>query len=215
MPLIFRTTLTRCLAAIAALTMLSCLAAPRAHASEAPLFAPVGARAPVPIGWTQFCSTYAKVCDTQPSAPRDVVLDDEALNDLGRVNTWVNHNIKPEPDMDHYGMIQWWRFPDDGAGACHSYALLKRRMLMQAGWPREALLMTIVHEDFGRGEGHAVLTVKTDRGDFILDNLTDDIRLWSNTTYGFYKRQSQADPNVWVWLSDPRTVEVTGAVALH
>jgi predicted transglutaminase-like cysteine proteinase len=71
-------------------------------------------------------------------------------------------------DMDHYGLIQWWRYPDDGAGACHSYALLKRR-----------LLMTIVHES--NGDGHAVLTVKTDRGEFILDNLTDDILLWSNT----------------------------------
>jgi len=70
-------------------------------------------------------------------------------------------------DMDHYGLIQWWRYPDDGAGACHSYALLKLR-----------LLMTIVHES--NGDGHAVLTVKTDRGEFILDNLTDDL-LWSNT----------------------------------
>jgi predicted transglutaminase-like cysteine proteinase len=86
------------------------------------------------------------------------------------------------------------RYPDDGAGACHSFALLKRRLLMQAGWSRQALLMTIVHEL--DGEGHAVLTVKTDRGEFILDNLTDDILLWSKTPYRYYKRQSQDDPMV-------------------
>ena len=46
--------------------------------------------------------------------------------------------------------------------------LLKRRMLMQAGWPREALLITVVRDK--KGDGHAVLTVKTDKGEFILDN---------------------------------------------
>jgi predicted transglutaminase-like cysteine proteinase len=102
-------------------------------------------------------------------------------------------------------VIQWWRYPDDGAGACHSYALLKRRMLMQAGWPRSALLMTVVRE--ANGEGHAVLTVKTNKGEFILDNLSQNILLWSETPYHYIKRQSQTDPNVWVSLSDPREVE--------
>jgi predicted transglutaminase-like cysteine proteinase len=121
---------------------------------------------------------------------------------LVRVNKWVNDNIKPLTDPDHYGMIMWWRYPDDGAGACHSYALLKRRMLIQAGWPRESLLMTIVRET--NGDGHAVLTVRTDKGEFILDNLNENIVLWSETPYLYIKRQSQADPNVWIWLGDPR-----------
>ena len=162
----------------------------------------VGASTPVPAGWLQFCETYVSVCGTRPSTPRDLVLSREALGELTRVNTWVNHNIQPMTDTDHYGMIQWWRYPDDGIGACHSYALLKRRLLIEAGLPREALLMTIVWLDHGRGEGHAVITVKTDRGEFILDNLTDDILLWSNTPYFFYKRQSQSDPNAWVLLKD-------------
>jgi predicted transglutaminase-like cysteine proteinase len=165
------------------------------------LYASIGQRTLTPpIGWVQFCQTYKGICATKPLPPLDVVLDGKAWNELKRVNLRVNHNIKPETDMDHYGMIQWWRYPDDGAGACHSYALLKRRLLMQAGWPRQALLMTIVHEK--DGDGHAVLTVVTDRGEFILDNLTDDILLWSKTPYRYYKRQSQADPNVWVWIDD-------------
>ena len=72
--------------------------------------------------------------------------------------------------------------------------LLKRRMLMEAGWPREALLITVVRDK--KGEGHAVLTVKTDKGEFILDNQEEDILLWSETGYRFVKRQSQSDPNV-------------------
>ena len=141
------------------------------------------------------------------------MLDDKAWTALKQVNGWVNHNIKPMTDMDHYGMIQWWRYPDDGAGACHSYALLKRRLLIQAGWPRQALLMTIVHEN--DGEGHAVLTVETDRGEYILDNLTDNILLWSKTPYSYYKRQSQDDPNVWVWLDDTRKDVVTSSIRPH
>lgn len=167
------------------------------------LYVRVGARTSAPpIGWTQFCQTYAQECRTQRLQARDIVLTDAALGDLGRLNAFVNRTIRPMTDRDHYGMVQWWRYPDDGAGACHSYALLKRRLLIEAGWPRQALLMTIVRQT--SGEGHAVLTVKTDRGEYILDNLTDEVRLWSKTPYGFHKRQSQDDPNQWVWLDETR-----------
>jgi predicted transglutaminase-like cysteine proteinase len=177
---------------------------PVVEAASAPqLYAVVGQRTQTPpVGWVQFCETYAAECATDPLPPRDIVLDKKAWTDLNRINIWANHNVKPMTDMDHYGMVQWWRYPDDGAGACHSYALLKRRLLMQAGWARQALLMTIVHQL--SGEGHAVLTVKTDRGEFILDNLTDDVRLWSKTPYRYYERQSQDDPNVWIRLDDFR-----------
>lgn len=185
-----------------------------ANAGAPELYAKVGefTSAP-PIGWTQFCQTYQAECATKPLPARDVVLDGKAWNDLKRINDWANHSIKPMTDMDHYGMVQWWRYPDDGAGACHSYALLKRRALMQAGWPRQALLMTIVHE--ANGDGHAVLTVKTDHGEYILDNLTDDIRLWSQTPYRYYKRQSQGDPNVWVWLEDGHTDIASSSIRVH
>src|SRR5262249_53100064 len=79
---------------------------------------------------------------------------------------------------------------------------LKRKMLMQAGWPRQALLITVVRDE--QGDGHAVLTAKTDKGEFILDNQNEDVLLWSETGYRFVKRQSQDDPSVWVALGDPR-----------
>ena len=201
-------------AVISAIVVLSCWFTGYGTAGAAALYASLGERTPAPpIGWVQFCQTYQSECNTTPLPPRDVVLNDKAWNDLKAVNDRVNRTIKPVTDMDHYGVIQWWRYPDDGSGACHSYALLKRRLLMQAGWPRQALLMTIVHE--ADGEGHAVLTVKTDRGEFILDNLTDDILLWSATPYHYYKRQSQDDPNVWVRLDDQYTDVATSSVRPH
>lgn len=208
-----RALVERC-AAVSAIVVSLYLCVGAGSASAQALYASVGERTqPAPIGWVQFCQTYHGECDTKPLPPLDVVLDETAWNNLKRVNDWVNHNIKPETDMDHYGMIQWWRYPDDGAGACHSYALLKRRLLMQAGWPRQALLMTIVHE--ANGEGHAVLTVKTNRGEFILDNLTDDILLWSRIPYQYYKRQSQSDPNVWVWLDGTHADIATSSGRAH
>ena len=80
-----------------------------------------------------------------------------------RVNDWVNDSIAPMTDMEHWGVVEKWSYPDDGKGDCEDYVLLKRRMLMQAGWPREALLITVVRDK--KGDGHAVLTVKTDKGD--------------------------------------------------
>jgi len=190
---------------------LFCLCVTQAQTSESPRFIQLGSKTNVPSGWLQFCISYNSECLTTASQPRDIVLTDKAWKNLVSVNAWVNNNIKPMTDMEHYRMIQWWRYPDDGAGACHSYALLKRRILMQAGWPREALLMTIVRET--NGEGHAVLTVKTDKGEYILDNLNQNILLWSETPYHYVKRQSQADQNNWVSLRDTREVNVTSSRA--
>ncbi len=57
-----------------------------------------------------------------------------------------------------------------------------------------------------------MLTVKSDRGEFTLDNLTDDILLWWETPYRYYKRQSQDDPNTWVWIEDDHMDFPTSAI---
>jgi predicted transglutaminase-like cysteine proteinase len=136
-----------------------------------------------------------------------VVLTPKAFKDLIRVNRWVNDSIKPMTDMEHWGVIEKWSYPDDGYGDCEDYVLLKRRLLISAGWPREALLITVVRDK--KDEGHAVLTVKTDRGEFILDNQAEEVLPWMDTGYRFVKRQSQADQNVWISLGDPRSVPLT------
>ena len=162
-----------------------------------------------PIGWTEFCIEYAPECDTAPSVPRDVVLSTRALLELKRINVAVNSTIKPMTDMDHWGVVERWNYPEDGYGDCEDYALQKRKLLMVAGWPREALLMTVVRDQ--NGNGHAVLTVKSDRGEYILDNQTNDILSWEDTGYRFVKRQSQFDPNVWVSLGEPRAAPATAS----
>jgi predicted transglutaminase-like cysteine proteinase len=176
-------------------------------AEEHALFISVGDLTRAPIGWIEFCVEYDPECKTKPSTPRDVVLSTQAWKDLIRVNHWVNSTVKPMTDMDHWGVVERWNYPDDGYGDCEDYVLQKRKLLMQAGWPREALLITVVRDK--NGDGHAILTVKTDKGEYILDNQTDEVLLWSDTGYRFVKRQSQYDPNVWVALGEPRPAPLT------
>lgn len=176
---------------------------------DRPSYAAVGDVTRAPIGWVEFCVEYKTECDTRPSAPRDVVLTPKAWSDLVKVNAWVNDTIQPITDQEHWGVVERWNYPDDGKGDCEDYVLLKRRMLMQAGWPREALLITVVRDK--KGDGHAVLTVKTNRGEFILDNQEGEVLPWNKTGYRFVKRQSQSDPNTWVSLGEPRAPAVVSA----
>ena len=194
--------------AAASLIALAALAASTAgNAEERPLFISLGDAARAPIGWIEFCVAYEPECKTKPTPPRDVMLSVQAWKDLERVNLFVNTHVKPMTDLEHWGVVERWNYPDDGYGDCEDYVLLKRKMLLQAAWPRQALLITVVRDR--NGDGHAVLTVKTDKGEFILDNQSQDILLWSETGYHFVKRQSQTDPNLWIGLGDPRPAVAT------
>jgi len=83
--------------------------------------------------------------------------------------------------------------------------LLKRKTLADLGWGTTNLLVAVVFDE--AGEGHAVLVVRTDRGDFVLDNKVDEVRRWDETAYRYVKRQSTRDPNLWVRISDTRWAE--------
>ena len=193
-------------AALMATAMLAGLGAAKAASDEAPLYVEVSEAARAPIGWIEFCASNPGECAAIPSAPRDVVLTAKAFKDLVSINRYVNESVKPMTDLEHWGTIEKWSYPDDGYGDCEDYVLLKRRLLIQAGWPREALLITVARDR--RDEGHAVLTVKSDRGEFILDNQAGAVLPWFATGYRFVKRQSQKDPNVWVSLGNPLPVHI-------
>ena len=189
------------------------LSASAKAADERPLYASLGDATRAPIGWVEFCTDSPAECKSGPSQPRDIVMTQAAWRDLLKVNRWVNETIKPMTDMDHWGVVEKWSIPTDGYGDCEVYVLLKRKMLIDAGWPRESLLITVVRDKMG--EGHAVLTIKSDKGEFILDNQNENVVPWTETGYRFVKRQSQSDPNVWVSLGDPRPAALTASARDH
>ena len=164
-------------------------------------YAAVGAETSVPFGWVDFCRRYEAECNDEQAAAVDINLSAKALQEIDHVNRWVNANVEPITDMDHWGLVDRWDYPLDGKGDCEDYALLKRKMLIDIGFPRQALLMTVVKDN--AQEGHAILTLKTNKGEFVLDNLNDEVKPWTTSGYRFVKRQSQQDANVWVMLGPP------------
>ncbi|WP_457795528.1 transglutaminase-like cysteine peptidase [Methylocystis sp. S23] len=168
---------------------------------DASSYAATGAETSVPYGWVDFCQRNRAECDDDARIPADIQLDAAAFDKISRVNLWVNKHIEPIADTDHWGAIDQWDYPTDGRGDCEDYALLKRRLLIEQGFPREALLLTVVKEK--NGDGHSVLTVRTNRGEFVLDNLADLVKPWKKTPYRFVKRQSQHNQNIWVALGEP------------
>jgi predicted transglutaminase-like cysteine proteinase len=149
------------------------------------------------MAWVKFCEQFAAECSINTAEPAAIELTPQVWNTIVAVNRRVNTRIKPITDKDHWGLLDRWEFPDDGMGDCEDFQLLKRRMLVERGLPRRAMRMTVVIDELG--EGHAVLTIRTDRGDYILDNKTSAILSEEQTGYVFVKRESQ-DVVGWVSL---------------
>jgi predicted transglutaminase-like cysteine proteinase len=175
-------------------------AAAQAAISQPGAFAPIFGETSPPIGWVRFCQSRPWECRDSGRAPRDAVMTRARLAELVELNRRVNAEIEPKTDLEIYGVEEHWTYPTAGVGDCEDYVLEKRRRLMQRGWPESALLITVVRDR--RGDGHAVLIVRTNEGDLVLDNVTDEVKPWRDTGYRFVKRQSQWSPNVWVSLPD-------------
>jgi predicted transglutaminase-like cysteine proteinase len=191
----------------AKILVLGCIASgaafPAAAGNRLPVssLSPLGPETSVPFGWVDFCQRYGGECDEAQGAPEAIDLTPAAFQKIEKINAGVNAKVDPVADADHGGVPDAWDYPGDNKGDCEDYALLKRRMLMEAGFPRAALLMTVVKD--AHGDGHAVLLVRTSRGDFVLDNLADEVKPWMRAGYRFVKRQSQENPNVWVSIGAP------------
>lgn len=168
------------------------------HNARESAFLTVHGETKAPIGYVQYCQERSWECRNTTAEPKDVDMTRARMAELDYVNRWVNKSIEAISDLDHYGVAEYWTIPSNGKGDCEDYALLKRKMLMERGWPESALLMTVVRDQ--KGDGHAVLTVRTNEGDVVLDNVNDQIITWHNTGYRFVKRQSQWNPTQWVSL---------------
>jgi len=176
------------------------LPAGAAMAQGAPVndrFITVYGPATAPNGYRAFCDRYRSDCILPSHRPR-VPLTPARWDELETINLIVNRTVAPVSDEILYGRVEVWAYPGR-AGDCEDYVLLKRRMLMQRGWPATALLITVVRDELGGG--HAVLTVRTTSGDLILDNRLDEVVAWHALPYEFIKRQSSVHPMNWVSLT--------------
>jgi len=159
-----------------------------------------------PIGHYDFCQANPAECAIRPRDQRPMAVTDTLWSSIYKINAAVNAAVKPMNDIDIYGKEEVWAYPVDGVGDCEDYVLEKRRQIAAIGVSLANLLITVVRKP--DGEGHAVLTLRTDRGDYILDNLHNDLRPWSKTGYRFLKRQASSDSGRWVTLREEQNTLV-------
>jgi len=158
-----------------------------------------------PIGHYEFCQTHKSECRPGArTAPAKVTAFGWSV--VRQVNARINHDVTPMTDKEIYGKDEVWAYPD-GAGDCEDFVLLKRRTLMEKGFAAGDLLITVVRKP--DGEGHAVLTLRTTEGDYVLDNLNNDVKLWTETPYRYLKRQASFHAGRWVSIENGDAVMVS------
>lgn len=180
-----------------------------AAAFAAPASMTTGGRTSQPIGHYEFCQREPVECRQKTAKQQPVELTRGLWAAVVQVNDAVNAAIEPRTDMEIWGREEFWSYPTN-VGDCEDYALEKRRRLMKLGVPAGDLLMTVVRQP--NGDGHAVLTVRTSGGDFILDNLDDRVLPWFETPYTYLKRQSERNSGAWVSINDDRATVAVGSV---
>ncbi|MDO6965842.1 transglutaminase-like cysteine peptidase [Rhizobium alvei] len=152
-----------------------------------------------PIGHYEYCMINGNECGSNGSDSGPLQLTEKLWKTILKVNYDANSKIEPLTDQEIFGKEEVWAMPTS-VGDCEDYVLLKRKMLMDRGVSPANLLITVVLQP--NGDGHAVLTVRTDRGDFVLDNMRNKVLLWSDTEYTFLKRQSTRNAGQWVKIDD-------------
>lgn len=148
-----------------------------------------------PLAFVKFCMENAGQCESDGDN-RVVALTPEIWSDIVAVNATINRRIRPDESKGSY---DWSLVTSDGN--CNDYAVQKRKALIDLGLPVGALSLTVVKAR--GGIGHLILTVRTDRGDFVLDNLRSSIVPWTETGYQWIKRQSAANPKIWTTVRSP------------
>jgi len=159
-----------------------------------------------PIGHYEFCQQVPKECRATGNNTPDH-LSQRAWAKMVEINARVNATIAPRTDLEMWGREEIWSYPVK-YGDCEDYVLQKRHELIQAGFHTSNLLITVVLQP--NGDGHAVLTVRTDQGDFVLDNLVSKVLDWRDTRYRYLKRQSTANAGKWVDIIDDRPNIIAG-----
>lgn len=174
-------------------------------AAAAEPFMRTGGRTTQPVGHYEFCQRYQVECRQKTPGGQPVDLTRNLWAAMINVNNAVNAAVTPRTDREMWGKEEVWSFPGE-FGDCEDYVIEKRRRLIAYGVPAGDALITVVRQP--NGDGHAVLTVRTSKGDYVLDNLETRVLAWTDTEYTYLKRQSEKNSGVWVSINDGRDAAV-------
>ena len=155
-----------------------------------------------PFQHVRFCLRYPSDCKSNPTEIERIDLNAETSDLLKRINHDINLSITPTPKNHGPELQDGWAIAPV-MGDCNDYAVTKRHELLESGLPAKALRLSVVKTS--SGIGHLVLVVVTTKGDIVMDNLTETIRLWQNTDYQWLKIQSANDARFWYEVKAPDT----------
>jgi predicted transglutaminase-like cysteine proteinase len=145
-----------------------------------------------PAGFAGICDRYQWAC------ARDDVMTRAGLDELKlarQVNRTVNLKTRSISDRRQYGDDEVWALPTARGGDCEDFVLLKKMELIRHGVaPGKLLIATVLDR---RKASHAVLVLRTDRGDLVLDNVRNQILPWWKTGYSFLRIQNPDAPSKW------------------
>lgn len=153
------------------------------------------------------CSQYAWACAR--GALRSGAAGD-ALALASAVNRAVNRDVRQVSDRIQYGREDIWELPTARGGDCEDFVLEKKRRLLEAGLPGSALLIATVLDR--QRQGHAGLVLRTRSGDYVLDNLGNQVVPWYRTGYSFLRMQNPAAPQKWDAIAAGGIFSVTASI---
>jgi len=157
-----------------------------------------------PFQHVRFCLRYPADCKSDPAETTTVELTAEKLETMQRVNRDVNASIMPVAKSNPVAEGGWTISP--ASGDCNDYAVTKRHELVQSGFPANAARLAVVKTP--SGIGHLVLVVSTNKGNLVLDNLSEMVLPWQLTKYQWVKIQSSSDARFWFEIK-PRGLVVS------
>lgn len=189
-----------------------------------PLMMPVGGVSLPPLGYVEFCIKSPDECRSVPvatlaaSAPEILAVTCAAsgcgaagkaaeaartpdLAFVAGVNAAVNRSMGARPDFDVYGVEERWAVGQLW-GDCEDFALTKRKRLVEAGVPEKVLSLATAR--LADGQLHTVLIYRDQSGEWVLDNLTDEVLPWQAARMTFLSRQSEQNPAVWLAVGGPQ-----------
>lgn len=155
-------------------------------------FLPVKQAAPAPEGAASLCRAYDWACAMGNRSAAGA----EVLKLAAKVNSAANAAVRPISDQRQFAVAERWSLPTAKGGDCEDYALLKKQQLIAAGVSPDRLLIAVVLDR--KRQPHAVLVLRTEMGDFVLDNLTKRVLPWQKTGYAFLRMQNPDNPAGWV-----------------
>lgn len=154
---------------------------------------PLRASVSAPSGATGLCGAYPWACASgHKSGPVGAAQMEQVI----KINRAANAAIRPVSDLAQYHVAEKWALPTARGGDCEDYALYKKAKLLKAGFSPDRLLLAAVLDR--QGKSHAVLVLRTDGADLVLDNLRSSVKRWDETGYTFLRMQDPRDPQHWV-----------------